>query len=97
MSGNEHDGDNGNGSDLGEHEEPTVVIVSRDFLIGSLGRAATALYGAGDVCLDARALVTSGAGEPAIQDLIEELEDLQHIIEGMCRALRRLEFKEEQP
>lgn len=98
---------NGNGSDgwggirygetgFDESEEPTVVTVPRSFLIGSLGRAASALHGAGDVCLDSRALVTAGAGAAALADLIEELEDLATIVEGMARALKRLTFEEEE-
>lgn len=99
---------NGNGSGGGgggvrygetgfdDSEEPTVVVVPRSFLIGSLGRAASALHGAGDVCLDSRALVTAGAGAAALADLIEELEDLATIVEGMARALKRLTFEEEE-
>jgi len=94
---NEHGNgrDNGNGLDDGD-DEPTVVIVSRDFLIGSLGRASAALYAAGDVCLDARGLVTAGAGAQAVAELIEKLKDLSDITAGMARALERLEFQEEQ-
>ncbi len=100
---NEHDGNgsgngrarghNGNGHDFGD-EEPTVVIVSRDFLIGSLGRAAAALHAAGDCCLDARGLVTANASSAAIEELIEKLHDLSDITAGMARALENLEFKE---
>ncbi len=93
-NGGSGNGTNGHGHGFDEDEEPTVVLVSRDFLVGSLGRAAAALHGAGDVCLDARALVTSGGGETAIRELIEELEDLASIVSGMARALDRLEFKE---
>ncbi len=89
---------NGNGrgydDDFAAPEEPTVVIVSRDFLIGALGRAASALHGAGDVCLDARGLVTAGANAEAIEELIEKLHDLSDITAGMARALEKLEFKE---
>lgn len=85
----------GDGPGFDEDEEPTVVIVSRDFLIGSLGRTASALHGAGDVCLDARGLVTSGAGAPALRDLIEKLHDLADITAGMARALERLDFEKE--
>lgn len=101
-NGDGRGGPSGNGSDgdvddeFGREDE-TVVVVSRDFLIGSLGRASTALYGAGGVCLDARALVTAGAGAPALRDLIEELNDLASIISGMARALERLHFEEETP
>lgn len=88
-----HGGDGG-GDDRFGREEPTVVVVPRSFLIGSLGRAASALHGAGDVCLDARALVTQGAGASAIGDLIEELTDLASVIAGMARALQRIEFED---
>jgi hypothetical protein len=89
-------GDGGGGGDgFGGREEPTVVEVSRDFLIGSLGRAASALYGAGDVCLEARRMVTAGAGKHAVADLIEKLTDLRDTLGGMARALERLEFSEE--
>lgn len=95
----EHNG-SGSGGDPGDlrHDPgdgPTVVIVSRDFVIGSLGRTANALFGAGGVCLDARALVTKGQGSTAIPDLIEELGDLRDVLAGMIRALERLEFEEE--
>src|SRR5450755_1493970 len=99
---NEHDG-NGAGdgggrrggageAGFGGREEPTVVEVSRDFLIGSLGRTSAVLYGAGDVCLEARRLVTAGAGSVALADLIDKLFDLGDIAHGMARALDRIEF-----
>ncbi len=101
---NEHDGNgsgngrarghNGNGHDFGD-EEPTVVIVSRDFLIGSLGRASHAFFGAGGVCLDARARITQGQGSAVVADLVEDLRDTRDIIDGMIRALERLEFEDE--
>ncbi len=99
MTTNGRNGSNGggDGADFDDSDGPTVVIVSRDFLAGSLGRAATALFGAGGVCLDARAMVTSGSNAAAVADLIEELDDLQHIIAGMVRALQRLEFDKEIP
>jgi hypothetical protein len=91
--GNGHGG-GGSGDDFGGREETTVVEVSRDFLIGSLGRAASALFGAGGVCLNARAMVTAGGSEAAVAELIDDLGDLESIIAGMKRALERMEFKE---
>lgn len=86
------DSPSGNGS--GDDEDTTVVEVSRDFIIRSLGRAADALYRAGDLCLGARAMVTRGDDAHVLHDLVEKLPDLADIIKGSARALANLEFKE---
>jgi hypothetical protein len=88
---NEHDRD----VDFDDGDDPTVVIVPRDFVIGSLGRAADALLSAGGICLDARALVTAGKEKTAIPDLIDEMKDLRDILAGLVRALERLEFEDD--
>jgi hypothetical protein len=98
VSNDERPGDAGGSDGLDDDGDgPTKVLVSRHFLIGSLGRTAHALYGAGDVCLSARALVTQGAGKAALHDLKEELADLRDILSGTIRALERIEIEETTP
>lgn len=82
-----------NGS-FGGSEEPTPIAVPRRFLIGSIGRTADALYRAGDVGLEARRLVTAGAGKDALGALREELIDLREILAGTIRAIERVQIEE---
>jgi hypothetical protein len=94
--GDEQPGD-GSGGDGGlgdDGDGPTKVTLSRHYLVESLGRTAHGLYGAGDVALAARALVTAGAGPEALRDLRDELVDLRDIIDGTIRAHDRIEIEE---
>jgi hypothetical protein len=79
---------------FGDNEELTPVAVPRKFLVGSLGRTADSLYRAGDVGLEARRLVTAGAGKAALRALKEELTDLREILAGVIRALDRVEIED---
>jgi hypothetical protein len=90
------DEDVGGGGDDGRGDR-TVVLVSRDYLIGALGRSADALLRAGDVGLEARRLVTAGAGTVVLIDLKEHVQDLRKTLAGLLRALDRVILEETPP
>ncbi len=75
---------------LDEHEEPTLVLVSEDFVSGALRRLGGSLQRAGLNCLELADIVSSGAGPAAIDAADADLEDVERMIGGARRALARV-------
>lgn len=76
--------------DLGSDEEPTLVLVSEDFVSGALRRLGGSLQRAGLNCDELADLVSSGAGAAAIDAADADLEDVGRMIAGARRALARV-------
>ncbi len=88
---NGHDeagGDGGNGLD--HEEEPTLVLVSEDFVSGAIIRLGRSLCRAGLHCDELAGLVSSGASAAALADADADLADVAQMIDGARRAIARI-------
>lgn len=76
--------------DFAEPEEPTGVISSERFVLDIIGRLAGGLRRAADRCDEFGSLVEEVGPEVALADLFEEMTDLEIIVSGSRRGVRRL-------
>ncbi len=85
-------GGNGKGGDddFSGPDDPTVVLVSEDFVVGAISRLGESLRRAGSNCDDVADLFREGSSAAAIDDADADLEDVQRMIEGARRALARV-------
>lgn len=89
MNGETDDADGG-GTDrgeLGEREDPTKVVIPREFLLGQLERQAKAHERLRDKYRGARARFAAGAGREALDELGDEVGDLIEVMSGTQRAI----------
>ncbi len=87
---NEHDGNGEATGALGD-EDPTVVLVSEDFVVGAVRRLGLSLQRAGLNCDGVADLISSGAGAAALDDADADLEDIERMIGGARRAIARVQ------
>jgi hypothetical protein len=76
--------------DFSEPEEPTVVIASETFVLDAVARVSGGLRRAADRNDELESVVEQVGAAAAIDDLIEEYEELEILMGGLCRALRRV-------
>lgn len=74
--------------DLGD--DPTVVLVSEDFVSGAFVRLGRSLCRAGLHCDELAGLISAGASKAALRDAAADLADVRQMIDGAERAIVRV-------